>query len=113
MYEYVFTQPLRQVGRDTTFTRITAGLNLEFTISKIESLIKAKEPNIRYYLTITWISRDGFMPFSRELMQRETQTTLFELGSLIPFPTVIIVLLNVPPDVSVYTCDVIQDVYKM
>ena len=36
---------------------------------------KAKEPSLSYYLLIAG-RRNGFLPFSKALVERETQTTL-------------------------------------
>ena len=55
------------------FKQSTAGLNSEFSFFYTGCLIEAKEPYLPYYLLIVGRT-NGYMPFSRALVQREMQT---------------------------------------
>ena len=73
------------------------GLNLEFSFSFTDFLIKTKDPSLPLVCSIkTW-----FMYFSRVIAWNETQPHPgFELELLIPFPAMITVLLRPPPTIK-------------
>ena len=61
----------------------------------VSYLTKAKGPCLPYYLPIAEERINGFMPFSRALVQSEMQPhPEFELGSLVPFPMMTKTTLN-------------------
>ena len=71
----IYPTPTSWAECDTqsTFKWNTAGLNSEFSFSKIGCLIKSREPNLPYYLLITRGRIDVFMPLQWTLAWIETQ----------------------------------------
>ena len=84
------------------FKRRTAGLISDFSFTLPDCLIKAQELNLPYYQPITRGRKDGFMPFTRTLVQSEMQSVLswIELRLPISFLTAITIMLRKPPDVQ-------------
>ena len=76
---YLSTSPAPQVGCRTrsSFKWVKTGMNSEFSFSYICCLTKSKELSVPYYLYIACGRLDWFMPFSRTVGWRETQTTLY------------------------------------
>ena len=62
--------------KDQSLSRVTAGLNSKFFFSKASCHTKPKELSLPY-LPMTQGRRDGFMPFTRVLAQRETPAPSF------------------------------------
>ena len=75
MYLANFSTTGKMLLKVSFLERRTTSLNSEFSFSKTNCLTKAKEPNLPCYLNIASGRTDGVIPFPRELMWSETQTT--------------------------------------
>ena len=76
IYIYIYpTLPL-QAGCDTRsiFKQDKSGLNLTCSSPRLIALPRAKKSSLCYYLAIAKRITDGFMPFSRALVQNKMQT---------------------------------------
>ena len=78
LYTWIYqsSSPRAQCDTKWIFKPGTADSNSKSSFSQNGCLTKAKETSLHYYLSINGKENRWFHAFSRELVQRETQTTL-------------------------------------